>query len=159
MKIYILLMVAFVGTVFCEDEITEEENVLVLTKDNFDAAVAKHNHILVEFCKFHVVSCMIWKYFDSLLTCLSFCFSRCSVVWSLQGSRAGIRFCSWQAQRARIRNKIGQSRCHRTHWPCYEIPSTRISNHQVLQRRQTYWIRRYVVLYGIKALGDWVAMI
>ena len=74
MKIYILLMVAFVGTAFCEDEITEEENVLVLTKDNFDGALAKHNYILVEFCKFGVVSCMIWKYFDSLLTSSVFLF-------------------------------------------------------------------------------------
>ncbi|CAB4022914.1 disulfide-isomerase 2-like [Paramuricea clavata] len=49
MKLYVLLMVALVGTVFCEDEITEEENVLVLTKDNFEGALAKHNHILVEF--------------------------------------------------------------------------------------------------------------
>lgn len=32
-------------------EITEEENVLVLTGDNFDEAVATHKHILVEFCE------------------------------------------------------------------------------------------------------------
>ena len=33
-------------------EIAEEENVLVLTGDNFDEAVSSHQHILVEFCKF-----------------------------------------------------------------------------------------------------------
>ena len=68
MKIYYLLVAVFVGTALCEEEIVEEENVLVLTKDNFDAALAKHQYILVEFCKFRVVSCMIWKYFDSFLT-------------------------------------------------------------------------------------------
>jgi len=29
----------------------EEENVLVLTKDNFDQAVADFKYLLVEFCK------------------------------------------------------------------------------------------------------------
>ena len=68
MKLYVLLIAAFVGTVFCEDEITEEEDVLVLTNDNFDGALAKHNHILVEFCKFIVMSCKILKCFDSFVT-------------------------------------------------------------------------------------------
>lgn len=68
MKVYVLLMLAFAGNVFCDGEIAEEENVLVLTKDNFDGAVAKHNYILVEFCKFSVLSCMILKCFDSFLT-------------------------------------------------------------------------------------------
>jgi hypothetical protein len=63
MKLYVLLIAAFVGTVLCEDEIAEEEDVLVLTKDNFDGALAKHNHVLVEFCKFDVVSCMIFEMF------------------------------------------------------------------------------------------------
>lgn len=52
MKIYVLLLVAFVGLVHCETEIKEEENVLVLTKDNYDEAVEKHNHLLVEFCEY-----------------------------------------------------------------------------------------------------------
>jgi len=30
---------------------TEEEDVLVLTKDNFDQAVADFKYLLVEFCK------------------------------------------------------------------------------------------------------------
>lgn len=51
MKVYAVLIVALIGFVCGEEEITEEENVLVLTKANFDAAIAKHSNILVEFCK------------------------------------------------------------------------------------------------------------
>ena len=41
-------------------EITEEENVLVLTDDNFDEAVAAHKHILVEFCKYICSFCQLF---------------------------------------------------------------------------------------------------
>lgn len=34
------------------DDIKREENVLVLTKDNFDGAVTDNKHVLVEFCKY-----------------------------------------------------------------------------------------------------------
>lgn len=40
------------AVVRCEEEITDDEDVLVLTNDNFDGAIKKHKHILVEFCKF-----------------------------------------------------------------------------------------------------------
>ena len=33
----------------------EESAVLVLTKDNFDAAVAENKFLLVEFCKYQTV--------------------------------------------------------------------------------------------------------
>lgn len=61
MKLYVFVILACMGTVLCESEIAEEEDVLVLTKDNFDGALAKHSHILVEFCKFNI----------NIMTCMS----------------------------------------------------------------------------------------
>lgn len=52
----VLVFVLF--TVFCtgqlstaDDDIKLDEGVLVLTKGNFQKAVADHEYILVEFCK------------------------------------------------------------------------------------------------------------
>ena len=47
----IILTICLFGAAFCED-IKEEENVLVLTAENFKTALKNHPNILVEFCKF-----------------------------------------------------------------------------------------------------------
>ena len=52
MKICVLLLVAFAGYVRCEADVKEEEDVLVLTKDNYDEVITKHNYVLVEFCEY-----------------------------------------------------------------------------------------------------------
>jgi hypothetical protein len=129
MKLSVLLIVALVGAVFCEEEITEEENVLVLTKDNFDAAVAKHNYVLVEFCKCDVMSCMIWKCCDSFLTRYVFLFYRRAVVRSLQSSGPRICLGCRQAEGTRLRSKVGKGWRHYSHRLSYKIPSTRIPDH------------------------------
>lgn len=51
MKSTIVVLLAIVGAVFCGDY-QEEENVLVLTTDNFDAATEEFPSLLVEFCKY-----------------------------------------------------------------------------------------------------------
>ena len=49
MKVF--LLAALVALSFAA-EITEEENVMVLTEANFDEALGANKNILVEFCKF-----------------------------------------------------------------------------------------------------------
>ena len=45
-----LILVGLFALAACD--IKEEENVLVLTSDNFDKAIEEHEHILVEFCEY-----------------------------------------------------------------------------------------------------------
>lgn len=51
MKVILFTAIALLGAVLA-DEVPTEENVLVLSKSNFDNVVASNNFILVEFCKF-----------------------------------------------------------------------------------------------------------
>lgn len=51
MKIIIFTAIALLGAALA-DEVPTEENVLVLSKSNFDSVVAANDFILVEFCKF-----------------------------------------------------------------------------------------------------------
>ena len=48
---YLIIVTILVGFAIADD-IKREENVLVLTKSNFDDAVKNYNFILVEFCKY-----------------------------------------------------------------------------------------------------------
>ena len=48
MKAFVLLLAVACALA----EITVEDGVLVLTNDNFDAAISEHEIVLVEFCKF-----------------------------------------------------------------------------------------------------------
>ena len=47
----LVFVFCFFGAAFCGD-IAEDENVLVLTTDNFETALELYPNILVEFCKF-----------------------------------------------------------------------------------------------------------
>lgn len=47
-----LLFLLISPLVILADEISEEDGVLVLTQDNFEGAIDKYDHILVEFCKY-----------------------------------------------------------------------------------------------------------
>ena len=49
---YLIIVTILVGFAIADD-IKREENVLVLTKSNFDDAVKNYNFILVEFCKYY----------------------------------------------------------------------------------------------------------
>lgn len=45
------LLVPFLPSIVA-DEVTKEENVWVLTNDNFDSVVSENKYVLVEFCKY-----------------------------------------------------------------------------------------------------------
>ena len=49
---YLIIVTILIGFAIADD-IKREENVLVLTKSNFDDAVKNYNFILVEFCKYY----------------------------------------------------------------------------------------------------------
>lgn len=51
MKHLVIVFLAVVALAFAE-EITEEEDVLVLTEGNFEQAITDNQYILVEFCKY-----------------------------------------------------------------------------------------------------------
>ena len=51
MKPLVVLVLTYLAIAYSED-IKEEKDVLVLTEKNFDEAIGKHKHLLVEFCKY-----------------------------------------------------------------------------------------------------------
>lgn len=46
------LFLVFIAVVYSEVEITSDEGVLVLNKDNFQTATSDNEFVLVEFCKY-----------------------------------------------------------------------------------------------------------
>ena len=48
----LFFLLALAVTACVADDIAEEENVLVLTTENFGGAIEDNTYILVEFCKF-----------------------------------------------------------------------------------------------------------
>ncbi len=50
----LLFLIALALTAFVNAEIETEENVLILTTDNFEEAIEGNDYVLVEFCELHV---------------------------------------------------------------------------------------------------------
>ena len=51
MKLFKEVFLVILAVVVFAEDFPEEENVIVLGKDNFDRALETFEHILVEFCK------------------------------------------------------------------------------------------------------------
>ena len=67
MKLLLVAVVALFAVAHSAD-IKDEEGVLVLTKDNFDGALADNKHILVEFCEYlRVIYFLGQKWFQTKL--------------------------------------------------------------------------------------------
>lgn len=66
MRVLLFTVVALLGMAL-GDEVPTEENVLVLSKSNFDGVISSNDFILVEFCKFPTIfnCCMMFlRYLD-----------------------------------------------------------------------------------------------
>jgi len=51
---FLLLTCLVAGIVQADVEVKREENVLVLTKENFESVISENKFILVEFCKLSI---------------------------------------------------------------------------------------------------------
>lgn len=47
----LVILIALALTAFVNAEVQEEENVLVLTTDNFEEVIEGNDYVLVEFCE------------------------------------------------------------------------------------------------------------
>lgn len=72
MRVLFAALLALLASVF-GDEIQTEENVLVLTKSNFESAISSSQFVLVEFCKstYNLFTYFLWPYIIVIQTLFS----------------------------------------------------------------------------------------
>ncbi len=88
----LLILIALVLTAFVNAEVKEEENVLILTTDNFEEVTEGHQYILVEFCEFNSVALKLvvtpceshGESHGDIAFSLPVVLYRCPMVWTLQ---------------------------------------------------------------------------
>ncbi len=87
----VVLFIALAGLALVHAaEVEEEDDVLVLTQENFKQVMDENQFVLVEFCKCHTCPlrvCIVQSFAcckRSILYHFVFCsFPRCSMVWTL----------------------------------------------------------------------------
>lgn len=135
---FLVVALCAVALAGAEDAYTLEENVLVLTKDNFASALAEYPNLLVEFCEYIALSVAS----RCGTACSRFVSRRRSMVRTLQEPGSGVRQSRHPTGDRRAGDQAGKGRRYPRAGTRGAAWRQRVSHAQVLQERKFHGIQR-----------------